>query len=162
MPWAPLLLPLLSSAQSHVLCLSQLGYSQILPPSLPALLYAPAIPSCLCFGPGSPLPYPASSSAPKPRCTRGSSQQLPERVMSCKSHPHTVPGPATGFSPLCPSPCASRASSSSQQTKGMGKPASSIPWHRDSSQASAFPADPFGALLDIQMDAGTVLILVFY
>lgn len=80
----------------------------------------------------------------------------------CKSHPQTFPGPAKVSSLLHPSPCASPASSSSQQMKGTGKPTSSIPWHGDFGQASASPADPFGALLDIQTDTGPALVLVFY
>lgn len=82
-----------ASAQSHMPCPSQLGYGQILPFSRPSSALCsghPLLP--IFFGPGSPLPYPASSSTPKPRCTRGSSQQLPKRAVSCKSHPHTFPG----------------------------------------------------------------------
>lgn len=122
-PWAPLLLPLLSLTCA---ALPSWAMAKSCSSPSPAPLYAPAIPSCLFFGPGSPLPYPASSSAPKPGCTPGFSQQLPERAVSCKSHPRTFPGLAKDSSP-----CASPASSSSRQMKGTGKPTSSIPWHGD-------------------------------
>lgn len=148
-PRAPLRLPFPAGLQPN--------------PTLLAWLHAPAIPSCLVSGSGCPLPYPASSSAPQPRGTRGSSQQLPKRAISCRSHTHTFPGPAKASSPLHPLPCASPASSSSsQQMKGTGKFTSSIPWHGDFSQASAFPASPSGTLLDIQTDAGITLIIMGY
>lgn len=91
LPWVPSLLALLS-----LVCAAHPSWA--LPkscPSLsPALLHAPAIPPSLFFGPGFPLSYPASRSAPKPGCIHGSFRQLPKRATSYQSHPPTFPGTA--------------------------------------------------------------------
>lgn len=44
--------------------------------------------------------------------------------------------------------------------KGTGQLTSSIPWHGDFSQASAFPDSPSGTLLDIQTDAMIMLTIM--
>lgn len=90
-PWAPSLLALLS-----LVCAAHPSWAlaKSCPSPSPALLHAPAIPPSLFFGPGFPLSYSASSSAPTPGCIHGSSRQLPKRATSHQSHPHAFPGTA--------------------------------------------------------------------
>lgn len=88
-PGAPSLLALLS-----LVCAAHPSWALAKPcpsPS-PSLLHAPAIPPSLFFGPGFPLSYPASSSAPKPGCIHVSSRQIPKRATSYQSHPHIFLG----------------------------------------------------------------------